>query len=521
MNSVNERAQTTFTAELETTSELPRLPTNERCTWSEPDMGLVNDDRAPASMLDDDALPASWESWISSEAEACGCPRDYVAAGLIGASSAWIGNSRRIAATAAWAEPAHLWMVLIGAPSAGKTPALQPMIQASLELERDAGPQQREALAQYERNAEAAGAMHEQSPYAVRATANEGNALPDLPAGAEQPSPTPLARMLVMDTSTEELQRILAESPRGLLYARDELAGWLAGFGRYGSAGADRAFFLEAWNGGTYVCDRVKYHGSPVRIEHASLAIIGGMVPDRLRGVLVGADDGLAERLIYVWPDPRRISPLVDLGVAEATHRRNVLSATARKLRNLPTGTDNRGNLTPRVLELDGDARQIFDDLRCDAMKRAQNVSGLPGAWAGKNPGRALRLALDFELLAWTARDDREPTRVSADSVARAGRYLAYASGMLDRVVAGLSIGRADADAAVLARHLMMGCLAEINERRLYQTAGFSWARDARRRASAFAVLEAAGWVRRKVAPAQGRPRDDWEVSPRIAEATR
>jgi hypothetical protein len=61
---------------------------------------------------------------------------------------------------------------------------------------------------------------------------------------------------------------------------------------------------LECWNGGAYVCDRVRYHGAPVRIEHASLAIIGGMVPDRLREALADADDGLVERLIYVWPDP-------------------------------------------------------------------------------------------------------------------------------------------------------------------------------------------------------------------------
>ena len=36
------------------------------------------------------------------EAKARACPRDYVAAGLIAAASGWIGNARRIAATADW-----------------------------------------------------------------------------------------------------------------------------------------------------------------------------------------------------------------------------------------------------------------------------------------------------------------------------------------------------------------------------------------------------------------------------------
>jgi hypothetical protein len=56
-------------------------------------MRLVDDDRAPAPVLDDDALPAGWEAWITTEAAATACPRDYVAAALIGAASACIGEA--------------------------------------------------------------------------------------------------------------------------------------------------------------------------------------------------------------------------------------------------------------------------------------------------------------------------------------------------------------------------------------------------------------------------------------------
>ena len=46
---------------------------------------------------------------------------------------------------------------------------------------------------------------------------------------------------------------------------------------------------------------------------------------------------------------------------------------------------------------------------------RASRLAG------GKNPGRTLRLALDFELLSWAARDDStaEPASVSVDAVVR------------------------------------------------------------------------------------------------------
>jgi hypothetical protein len=329
--------------------------------------------------------------------------------------------------------------------------------------------------------------------------------------------------MTAMDTSTEELQRMLAESPRGLLYVRDELAGWLGGFDRYGGAGADRAFFLETWNGGGYVCDRVRYHGAPVRIERASLAIVGGMVPDRLREVLADADDGLAARLIYLWPDPMPIAPLADHADAEAAQRRNTLITAARRLRALAMGADDRGEPAPRALRLDADALRLFDELRLDAMTRARDASGLAAGWAGKNPGRALRLALAYQMLAWAARGGVEPASVSADAVVRAGGYLDYATAMLDRVLSGLAIGRADADAAVIARHLLATRAAHLNERELYQTTGFAWARDSSRRAAALALLDLdhAGWIHRPNAAGHGRPRGDWLVSPRLCELPR
>jgi putative DNA primase/helicase len=253
-------------------------------SWPEPDMRLVSDDRPAAPLLNDDALPAGWEMWITDEATARGCPRDYIVAGLIGAASAWIGNSRRVAATADWSEPAHLWIALIGAPSVGKTPALRPMVEASRLLERDAEPAWRDKAAQHEREAEIARARAEAWRKDVHAAAANGADPPDRPSDAQEPAKPSEPRVLAMDTSTEELQHMLASNPRGLLHVRDELSGWFGGFDRYNSGrGADRAFWLETWNGGAFVCDRVRYHGAPVRIEHASVGIIGGMVPDRLR----------------------------------------------------------------------------------------------------------------------------------------------------------------------------------------------------------------------------------------------
>jgi hypothetical protein len=486
-------------------------------------MRLIDDDRLPAPKLFDDALPAGWGEWITNEAAARACPRDYVAGGLIGAASAKIGNARRVKATADWTEPAHLWFALIGAPSAGKTPGLQPTILASRAIERDAESDWRKALAAYERDAAAAKARDKAWRDEVRTASNDGTRSPDRPTNAIEPEAPPRPRVLTMNTTTEELQYILAENPRGLLYVRDELAAWFGEFDRYGGKGADRAFYLECWNGGAYVCDRVRNRGRPVHIEHAALAIIGGMVPDRLREVLADADDGLAARLIYMWPDPEPIASLFDRGDKDATERRTTLLRAVRRLHKLAMAAD--GIPAPRALSLDDEARKLFDEVRQDAMRHARTAHGLAAGWYGKNPGRVLRLALNYELLAWAVRGDdvREPKYVSADAMARAAEYIDYASAMLERVTGRLAIGRAEADAAAIARHIRAREPASrataFNERDLYQTSGYAWARDGDRRAAALRVLYQAGWIRRPDAAGHGRPRGDWEVSPRLWDA--
>jgi hypothetical protein len=118
-------------------------------------------------------------------------------------------------------------------------------------------------------------------------------------------------------------------------------------------------------------------------------------------------------------------------------------------------------------------------------------------------------------------RQDAEPVSVSADAVARAGGYLDYTAAMLDRVTAGLAIGRAEADAAVIARYLLARRPACLNERQLYQAPGFAWARNLERRRAALAVLTQAGWIRQPTAASHGRPRFDWNVSPHLAEVCR
>ena len=255
-------------------------------------------------------------------------------------------------------------------------------------------------------------------------------------------------------------------------------------------------------------------------------------MPDRLRETLTDADDGLPARFIFVWPEPVPVAPLPECMAADAAERRIKLQKAAKRLHSLQMGADEHGHPTPIALPIDRDAFRLFDEQRQDALQRARAASGLTAGWHGKTPGRLLRLTLVFELLAWATREGGagEPVSVSADAVVRAGGFIDYAAAMFERVIAGLAVTRAQADAAQIARHIWASvqaapqrnmCLRPLNERTLYQTRGFSWARDSKRRTEAFAVMRDAGWVRPAQTDGKGRPPGDWKVNPRILEVAR
>jgi hypothetical protein len=193
-------------------------------TWPEPDLQLLSDDRPDPPPLEGDALPRGWDRWIREEAQARGCPADYVASSLITAASAWIGNARHIRATPSWTEIPHLWLANIGMPSTGKTPGQRPFVDASRCLEKDAEPIWEVALAQHVLLATGAKALADSWQEALKKAAKTGEQLPPRPPGADEPPAPPRPRVLMMDTSLEELQHVLADQPRGLLFLAMSLA---------------------------------------------------------------------------------------------------------------------------------------------------------------------------------------------------------------------------------------------------------------------------------------------------------
>ena len=203
------------------------------------------------------------------------------------------------------------------------------------------------------------------------------------PAAPDRP-----CRYVVNDTTIEKLGELLARSPRGLMVKRDELAGWISSMERYGgkgSAGSDRAFWLQAFDGGGYSVDRISR--GELYIQNLSVSLLGGIQPDRLAEMHGLTSDGLLQRFLPVMMQPGMFpidEPPSRAGDQFRRLVRQLISAKAERL------------------ILSDDALPVFEEMRRH-IHELEQVGGLFAkgfeGFLGKLPGLAGSLALILHLI--------------------------------------------------------------------------------------------------------------------------
>ncbi len=196
-----------------------------------------------------------------------------------------------------------------------------------------------------------------------------------------KPEKPPCLRFIVNDSTAEKLHEILEENLQGVLYIRDELAGWLATLDTKGRE-RERPFFLEGWNGdGSYTVDRIGR--GTLHVEHLCISVFGGIQPSLLQRYLGDAvtggasDDGLAQRLqVLVWPDHNQEWRHVDRPAnTEATIG---VERVFGKIVRMITIDPFRASFAP-------DAQELFNAWRADLERRIR--------WADMPPALESHLA--------------------------------------------------------------------------------------------------------------------------------
>ncbi|HSG16053.1 MAG TPA: DUF3987 domain-containing protein, partial [Anaerolineae bacterium] len=204
--------------------------------WPAPDLSIINSSRREPPPLPIEVF-GPWQEWIEQSAKSKSVPVDYVAAGLLACAASLLGNRRWGSPWPGWKEPSALWMMLVGDPSAGKSPAIDCPLNRLHSLEDELALDFPETLRRYERDKEAAELARQTWKTEVKAAADTDVLAPVMPESAEEPERPVRPQLITSDATTEEMVAMLAAHPEGLLCSRDELAGLFGSFNRYGGGG--------------------------------------------------------------------------------------------------------------------------------------------------------------------------------------------------------------------------------------------------------------------------------------------
>jgi hypothetical protein len=319
------------------------------------------------------------------------------------------------------------------------------------------------------------------------------------------------------DLTIEKVATVLATAaPKGLLMARDELAGWLSGMNSY--SGNARAFWLETYGGGPYRVDRVK-HTEPIVIPRLAVAWHGGIQPARLAQVMREPDDGLLARFCWFWPDPvpfKLSTTNPDVGFAVAAFER--LGMLEMKPGNEPEFTPS-----PINVPLSERARARLEQFGGD-MQARQGFSGdLMVSALGKARGLALRVSLVIEHLRWAAQDgmSQAPAEISEESFLAAVTLVKdYLMPMAERVYGDAAASPHARNVATLARWIANTHPVEVHVRQLQRTVRLPGLGEAPLIHEACEALIEAGWLEAPLPGTRnGRGRAAYRVRPALWEA--
>jgi hypothetical protein len=246
-----------------------------------------------------------------------------------------------------------LWTLLVGDPSRKKTPIINDVTRPLEQHQNNVRLSYEAALRDYE----------------AAKKKKVGN------KSIEEPNRPP--RFVVWDTTTEKLGEILSRSERGLLVKRDEFSGWIGGMEKYTSArgvGADRGFWLQAYDGGPFAVDRIG-RGETYN-QPAKLVELNGLT-----------SDGLLQRFVPVMMRSSNLARDRD-GDDQENYQRLIYKLIAAKHQRLL---------------LSDEALSLMNDLRAHLHEVEQVASGLADgfqAFVGKLPGIAGRFAVILHMAA-------------------------------------------------------------------------------------------------------------------------
>jgi hypothetical protein len=378
----------------------PQAPENVKANgaadaWNHPDWTLLDDRRGTLPGFPVDAFTPAWQDWLVRATHGAGVRPEHVAVPLLGVASSLIGTARRVRASRSWSEPMTLWACVVADSGDRKTPGLNVTVRALDLIEKSNSADTSKKRLTHETKVQKAKEIHKKWKDERQAAldAKPPKEPPPMPIDAIDPGNFIEPRLYVGDPTIEKLAPLLQARPRGMMLIRDELTGLFANMGRY-SGGSDRPFWLEAWNGGRHVVERVE---RSIVVEHLLVGVVGSFQPDKLARAFTGDEDGMYGRFLYAWPLAPEYRPLTNEAAEVEPELQSALTALIR----LPS-EDEDGIFAPQAIWLSEDAIAEFEVFRRWADKEKRGLDGRERHWFVKGETVVLRLAGTLAYLAWS-----------------------------------------------------------------------------------------------------------------------
>jgi hypothetical protein len=488
-------------------------------TWEAPDESLLEDRRGVLPEFPADVFPPHLSGWLDRASRGAGTLVDHIAVPMLGVTSSLIGKARRIRASTSWIEPATLWTCIVGESGTRKTPGFNAIRRTLDQIEADNQPQHREAHISHEARKEKVKAeLHQWRKRCEKAVA-EKKEPPPMPMEAVDPGDFIWPSIYVSDSTIARLARLCIVRPRGMLQIRDELAGLMASIKQ--QAGG-RAFYLESWDGGKFVVERVDDKRALV-VPNLLVGVVGGFQPDKLSSAFKGDQDGLYARFLYGWPGTPEYASLTDVIEEVDPEFKSLMTKFIR----LPA-EDSSGEFEARIVPLSAEARTEFEGYRIFVDRTKRGLEGREAEWLSKSETHALRLAGTLAYLSWAGLGSlkgmagitalMEPNEVDRRSMTDAAMLMREYFWPHARAALRL-IGQTErhAHARRTLRWIRTRELPKVSIQDVRRDC-LSFALDAGRTRQLFDHLVEAGWLRGpEVVETGGRPRERWEVNPLLA----
>ena len=390
-----------------------------------------------------DLFPEPLNGFVDSAAISINCDPAYLALPLLSCLGSAIGNSWTIKPKSDWLVPCVFWTASVGESGTGKSPAFRLVTNFISEMESLACAAYHQAQYDFESELEVWKKNGKKTP---------------------KPEPPIQKRYYVDDTTTEALQPVLAENPRGVMVINSELKSWFASFDRYvTSKGSDAAKWLAIWDGTALSVDRKTGPNRNVRVDSPLVNVTGTIQPAVLRKSVknVHEENGLLARILIAFPPSK---PAVWNNDCMDLESKTQLSDLFSQL-FLLTGNEDG---TPKEIKLSPEALKIWESFFNQNQKLVSTTEGFEKYAFAKHDQYVLRLALLIHVVKFVHSGQPESFVASAETLNEAVALIHWFQNEITRAYDSMS-GNHDEEISKLVLKIAMNG-GRMSVRELMQT---------------------------------------------------